>query len=158
MACRCDGHFCAGEYWHDEGLLDGLEALRTDVGKPLVVNLGHRCDQRNLSVGGRKTPGTGQLRSTLRSPDMTGSDCWRRQSGMALPALASRGQSFTSTGGLCLRAGFTSGVHPYGRHSRLGRQRRRRRDLWPDWICDRTGSKPGRAATGPDAGTCPLGA
>lgn len=51
LACRCGGHFCAGEYWHDEGFLDALEALRADIGKPLVVNSGHRCDQWNLSVG-----------------------------------------------------------------------------------------------------------
>ena len=52
LACRCGGHYCAGEYWHDEGFLDALEALRAALGRPLIVNSGHRCGQWNVSVGG----------------------------------------------------------------------------------------------------------
>lgn len=52
LACRCGGHFCAGEYWHDAGFLDALETLRAAMGQPLIVNSGHRCDQWNASVGG----------------------------------------------------------------------------------------------------------
>ncbi len=52
LACRCAGRFCAGEYWHDEDFLDGLEALRQDVGRPLIVTSGHRCAQWNAAVGG----------------------------------------------------------------------------------------------------------
>jgi hypothetical protein len=52
LACRYGGHFCAGEYWHDEGFLDALEALRAAMGQTLAVNSGHRCEQWNVSVGG----------------------------------------------------------------------------------------------------------
>ncbi|WP_373008662.1 D-Ala-D-Ala carboxypeptidase family metallohydrolase [Hyphomonas sp.] len=54
LACRCGGHLCHGEYWHDEGFLDALEALRAAIGRPLVVNSGHRCEQWNASVGGAR--------------------------------------------------------------------------------------------------------
>ena len=52
LACRCSGRFCRGAYWHDEAFLDALEALRADVGRPLVINSGHRCDLWNAYVGG----------------------------------------------------------------------------------------------------------
>ncbi len=52
LACRCAGRFCAGEYWHDPGFLDALEALRADAGHALVVNSGHRCTLWNAAVGG----------------------------------------------------------------------------------------------------------
>jgi hypothetical protein len=54
LACRCGEHLCHGEYWHDEGFLDALEALRAAIGRPLVVNSGHRCEQWNASVGGAR--------------------------------------------------------------------------------------------------------
>ncbi|MEZ5945953.1 MAG: D-Ala-D-Ala carboxypeptidase family metallohydrolase [Hyphomonas sp.] len=52
LACRCGGRFCKGEYWHDEAFLDALEAVRAEVGLPLVVNSGHRCELWNAYVGG----------------------------------------------------------------------------------------------------------
>ena len=52
LACRCKGQFCSGEYWHDPAFLDSLEALRTAVGRPLLLNSGHRCDLWNAHVGG----------------------------------------------------------------------------------------------------------
>lgn len=52
LACRCSGCFCDGAYWHDPDFLDALEALREDVGGPLVINSGHRCAQWNAAVGG----------------------------------------------------------------------------------------------------------
>ncbi|MEM8921607.1 MAG: D-Ala-D-Ala carboxypeptidase family metallohydrolase, partial [Pseudomonadota bacterium] len=51
LACRCS-RFCGGEYWHDPDFLDALERLRALVGKPLVINSGHRCAQWNAAVGG----------------------------------------------------------------------------------------------------------
>lgn len=39
LACRCGGHFCAGDYWHDEGFLDALEALRTAPGREFLASL-----------------------------------------------------------------------------------------------------------------------
>ena len=52
LACRCGGRFCAGAYWHDTDFLDALEALRAMMGRPLVVNSGHRCEGWNAAVGG----------------------------------------------------------------------------------------------------------
>jgi len=52
LACRCSGRFCADAYWHDPEFLDALEALRAAMGRPLVVNSGHRCEGWNTAVGG----------------------------------------------------------------------------------------------------------
>lgn len=52
LACRCGGRFCNGEYWHDAGFLDALEALRAEAGRPLIITSGHRCAQWNAAVGG----------------------------------------------------------------------------------------------------------
>ncbi len=52
LACRCRGRFCKAEYWHAPEFLDALEALRVKVGRPLILNSGHRCAQWNAIVGG----------------------------------------------------------------------------------------------------------
>ena len=52
LACRCDGRFCSGEYWHAPDFLDALEAVRAEVGAPLVIVSGHRCRGWNAAVGG----------------------------------------------------------------------------------------------------------
>lgn len=52
LACRCNGRFCAGEYWHDPGFLDAMSALRLALGGPVRVNSGHRCALWNAHVGG----------------------------------------------------------------------------------------------------------
>ncbi|GAB5459171.1 MAG: hypothetical protein Hens3KO_22010 [Henriciella sp.] len=52
LACRCGGKYCHGSYWHAPDFLDRLEHLRADIGRPLVINSGHRCDQWNAAVGG----------------------------------------------------------------------------------------------------------
>ena len=52
LACRCGERFCRTEYFHDAVFLDALEALRAEVGRPLIVNSGHRCAQWNAAVGG----------------------------------------------------------------------------------------------------------
>ena len=52
LACRCGGRFCARAYWHDPAFLDQLQALRNQIGKPLIVNSAHRCRQWNAVVGG----------------------------------------------------------------------------------------------------------
>lgn len=52
LSCRCTGRFCQAEYWHDPAFLDGLEDLRVQVGRPIVINSGHRCDMWNAAVGG----------------------------------------------------------------------------------------------------------
>jgi len=52
LACKCDGRFCAGSYWHAPTILDRLEILRGKVGKPLVITSGHRCAQWNALIGG----------------------------------------------------------------------------------------------------------
>jgi hypothetical protein len=50
LACKCAKH-CGGEYWHEPAFLDGLEALRAQMG-PLRVNSGHRCALHNAAIGG----------------------------------------------------------------------------------------------------------
>jgi hypothetical protein len=52
LSCHCRGRFCGGQYWHDPTFLDALEAVREQVGRPLIINSGHRCDQWNAAVGG----------------------------------------------------------------------------------------------------------
>ena len=52
LACRCAGRFCVGEYWHEPVFLDALEAVREDMGAPLVMTSGHRCAGWNAAVGG----------------------------------------------------------------------------------------------------------
>ncbi|MEH6696690.1 MAG: D-Ala-D-Ala carboxypeptidase family metallohydrolase [Hyphomonas sp.] len=52
LACRCGGRFCAGAYWHEPDFLDALEALRAAMGRPLIINSGHRCEGWNAAVGG----------------------------------------------------------------------------------------------------------
>jgi hypothetical protein len=52
LSCRCGGQFCRGSYWHDEAVLDGLEAMRALIGRPLVILSGHRCPGWNWEVGG----------------------------------------------------------------------------------------------------------
>jgi zinc D-Ala-D-Ala carboxypeptidase len=52
LSCKCNGKFCDGEYWHAPEFLDALEALRVGVGRPLIVNSGHRCDRWNAEIGG----------------------------------------------------------------------------------------------------------
>lgn len=52
LACKCGGRFCRGEYYHDPDFLDGLEALRAEVGRPLFLTSGRRCPRHNRSEGG----------------------------------------------------------------------------------------------------------
>ena len=52
LACRCQGRYCHGSYWHDPEFLDGLEALRARIGKPIRINSGHRCALWNAHIGG----------------------------------------------------------------------------------------------------------
>lgn len=42
----------SGEYWHDPRALDMLQAMRTAIGKPLVINSAHRSSAHNARVGG----------------------------------------------------------------------------------------------------------
>lgn len=66
LACKCGGKYCGGEYFHDPEFLDALEALRADVGRPLVINSGHRCEGHNAAVGGavpsKTSPGSMHLK------------------------------------------------------------------------------------------------
>lgn len=41
-----------GEYYHDETALDSLQRARSRIGKPFVINSGHRCQAYNRTVGG----------------------------------------------------------------------------------------------------------
>ena len=47
LQCRC-----CGQLQLDSRLLDGLEALRTLAGVPVVVHAGYRCAKHNREVGG----------------------------------------------------------------------------------------------------------
>lgn len=52
LACGCGGRFCDRAYWHDPNFLDHLQALRDQIGKPLIINSAHRCPQWNALIGG----------------------------------------------------------------------------------------------------------
>jgi len=52
LCCKCQGRFCKGEYWHDPGFLDGLEHMRAQLGRPLIITSGHRCALWNAAIGG----------------------------------------------------------------------------------------------------------
>ena len=41
-----------GEYVHDIRFLDGLQALRTQLGRPVRILSAHRCALHNAAVGG----------------------------------------------------------------------------------------------------------
>lgn len=43
---------CCGEFFLDFASMDGLQAIRTWLGKPIKLNSGHRCPIHNAHVGG----------------------------------------------------------------------------------------------------------
>jgi uncharacterized protein YcbK (DUF882 family) len=47
LSCRC-----CGRLQIDSHLLDGLEALRSLAGVPVIVHAGYRCPRHNQQVGG----------------------------------------------------------------------------------------------------------
>ena len=48
LSCKC-----CSEYYHDPYSLDLLQAARTRLNKPMIINSGHRCVKHNSAVGGR---------------------------------------------------------------------------------------------------------
>lgn len=66
LACRCGGRFCGGEYWHAPVFLDGLEAMRAEIGAPLIINSGHRCAGWNAAVGGAPLSMHKQIAADIR--------------------------------------------------------------------------------------------
>lgn len=44
--------YCGGEYYHWPEFLDRLQALRDNIGKPLIITSAHRCVSAELRVGG----------------------------------------------------------------------------------------------------------
>jgi len=52
LSCKCGGRYCRGQYFHNPDFLDGLEAIRGDMGRPLVLTSGRRCERHNRAVGG----------------------------------------------------------------------------------------------------------
>lgn len=52
LACKCGGKYCRGEYYHDVEFLEALEAMRSDIGAPMTLTSGHRCEGHNAAVGG----------------------------------------------------------------------------------------------------------
>lgn len=56
FACRCCGELWEGddievpEKWQKH--LDGLEAIRKMIGKPIYINSAHRCKKHNRRIGG----------------------------------------------------------------------------------------------------------
>lgn len=55
LACKCGGKYCEGSYYHDPRFLDRLQAMRNGVGKPLIINSGHRCERWNTVQKGSKS-------------------------------------------------------------------------------------------------------
>lgn len=41
-----------GEFYFDPWMLDGIQFIRFEVNKPVIVNSGHRCRLHNLRIGG----------------------------------------------------------------------------------------------------------
>jgi uncharacterized protein YcbK (DUF882 family) len=65
--CRCCGRLVL-----DHNLLDGLEALRTLAGAPVVINAGYRCPQHNQEVGGvPNSEHTRGLAADIRLPGLS---------------------------------------------------------------------------------------
>lgn len=52
LACKCDGRYCDGAYWHAPDFLDHLQDLRERLRRPLVLTSAHRCPLWNAAVGG----------------------------------------------------------------------------------------------------------
>ncbi|WP_333896260.1 D-Ala-D-Ala carboxypeptidase family metallohydrolase [Brevundimonas aurantiaca] len=52
LSCKCGGRYCRGQYFHNPDFLDGLEAVRGDMGRPLVLTSGRRCERHNKAVDG----------------------------------------------------------------------------------------------------------
>jgi len=48
FACRCG----CGQVKVDQRLVDGLQELREDLGRPIIITSGYRCPEHNARVGG----------------------------------------------------------------------------------------------------------
>ena len=48
MQCKCG----CGKVIFDPDLIRKLDALREDLGRPIIINSGYRCEQHNQNVGG----------------------------------------------------------------------------------------------------------
>lgn len=48
MQCKCG----CGKVIFDSDLIRKLDALREDLGRPIIINSGYRCEQHNQNVGG----------------------------------------------------------------------------------------------------------
>jgi hypothetical protein len=146
LACKCGGKFCDGAYWHDPDFLDALESLRAAVGRPLIVNSGHRCDRWNAEIGGAEHSMHRQIAVDLA---LNGHDrfAWQRRNRWALPALGLAGLFSISTGGPARPGGIIKGAARYGGHSRIGGERSWGRRLRPARHGDRPGGGLFRAAS-----------
>lgn len=51
LACKCN-RYCEGSYFHDPAFVDGLQAVRYEVGRVVKINSGHRCPQWNAACRG----------------------------------------------------------------------------------------------------------
>ena len=74
LACRCEGRFCQGAYWHDPLFLDALQALRDQIGRALIVTSGHRCPLWNATVGGAPLS---QHKTLAVDLSLAGQDRWQ---------------------------------------------------------------------------------
>ncbi|MFN3229878.1 MAG: D-Ala-D-Ala carboxypeptidase family metallohydrolase [Asticcacaulis sp.] len=92
LACRCQGRFCEGEYFHDPVFLNALEQLRAKMARPLAINSARRCAGHNQAVGG--VPGSWHTRTLAVDIGVTG---WSLPARRALLA-ASRSLGFGGIG------------------------------------------------------------
>ena len=49
---RCRGEGCCPITWVHKDLLKGLDALRAEIGKPVIINSAYRCPNHNAAEGG----------------------------------------------------------------------------------------------------------
>lgn len=45
---------CCGKNWTDKALIDKLDNLREELGLPITIKSGYRCEKHNKDVGGVK--------------------------------------------------------------------------------------------------------
>lgn len=52
LACLCS--LCQGEFYHDDASFDAIQKVRDLLGKPIIINSGHRCVAHNRVVDGKR--------------------------------------------------------------------------------------------------------
>ncbi len=87
---------CCGRLQLNQRLLDGLEALRTLAGVPVVINAGYRCPRHNQEVGG--VPDSEHTHGLAADIRLTGLSLQQMyEFALQVPQFASAGSAPTTT-------------------------------------------------------------